>query len=62
MLGYAAHVACDGSYRSDPMQTTQPQQTFDWVDGYCKAHPLMGLEAAGVIMLNDFSMRAAEAH
>jgi hypothetical protein len=50
-------LASDGSYLTNPMTQMTPQETGEWVDAYCKANPLTGLEVVGVMMINELSTR-----
>jgi len=54
---FAAHSGADKSFRTDPMQGSSPQKTFEWTDAYCKAHPLNGLGVAATTMINELSIR-----
>jgi hypothetical protein len=57
---FTAHLASDGSYLTNPMTRTTPEKTVEWVDAYCKANPLTGLEVVGVMMINELSTRQAD--
>jgi len=61
LLRFTAHLASDGSYLTNPMTRTTPQQTVAWVDAYCEANPLTGLAVVGMTMINELSTRQAEA-
>jgi hypothetical protein len=57
---FTAHLASDGSYLTNPMTRTTPQKTAEWVDAYCKANPLTGLEVVGVAMINALSAQQVD--
>jgi hypothetical protein len=59
LLRFTDHVASDGSYLTNPLKRTTPQETVEWVDAYCKANPLTGLEVVGMAMINELSARQA---
>jgi hypothetical protein len=61
LLRFTAHLASDGSYLTNPMTRTTPQQTVAWVDAYCEANPLTGLAVVGMTMINQLSAQHAEA-
>jgi len=59
LLRYVSDVANTGSYRKNPLEGATPQQTFEWISRYCEAHPLTGLNVAGISFINEMSERLA---
>jgi hypothetical protein len=61
VVDYINHLGHDESYRLDPLAQTSAAEIVDWVNLFCRNHPLTGLEVAGISMMNDLAGRAEAA-
>jgi hypothetical protein len=62
LIDYVNHLGHDASYRLDPLAQTSPEEIVEWVNLFCRNHPLTGLEVAGISMMNDLASPSGSAH
>jgi hypothetical protein len=60
-LRFTNDLGADNSFKANPLKNTTPQKSLEWLDEFCKAHPLTGLNVAGILLVNELSRQAAGA-
>jgi hypothetical protein len=59
LLSYLAQQADGEAYRLKILPQIKTDQIVQWVDDYCKTHPLDGLAVASTTLMNELAERAA---